>query len=88
VDDVREDARPVDGREEGHGAPCEGVVVARHAEDAKMRRWGEIFDCHTHVRGVLSHQKKGGFRLPVIEPPTAPHPVSPKFERTLCRRAA
>ena len=83
--DVGDHARAIDGCEEGHGAPCKGVLVTRNANDAQMGRRREIFDCLIHVRTVRS---RNGVHLPVIAPPTAPHPVPPKFERMLCRKAA
>ena len=41
--DVGDDARAIDGCEEGHGAPCKGVLVTRNANDAQMRCQREIF---------------------------------------------
>jgi hypothetical protein len=36
--DMGDNSRAIDGCEEGHSAPCEGMLVTRNAEDAKMRR--------------------------------------------------
>lgn len=80
-----DNSRAIDGCEEGHSAPCEGMLVTRDADDAKMRRWGEVFDCPKESRRYVPERS---IHLPIIELATAPHPVSPKFKMTLCRRAA
>lgn len=55
--DMGNNSRAVDGREEGHGAPCEGMLVTRDADNAKMRHWGKVFDCPTGVRTTRSRNQ-------------------------------
>lgn len=55
--DMRDNSRAIDGCEEGHSAPCECMLVTRDADDAKMRRWGKVFDCPARVRTVRSRKK-------------------------------
>ena len=50
--DIGDDTRAIDGCEEGHSAPCEGVLVTRNANDAQMSRRRKIFDCLGDIRTV------------------------------------
>ena len=42
--DMGDNSRAIYGCEEGHSAPCKGMLVTRDTDDAEMRRWGEVFD--------------------------------------------
>lgn len=50
--DMGDNSRAIDGCEEGHSAPCEGMLVTRNANDAKMSHRREVFDCLADVRTV------------------------------------
>lgn len=83
--DMGDDSRSIDGCEEGYSAPREGMLITRSADDAKTSRRRKVFDCLADESERYTVERVA--HLPVTAPPTAPHPVSPKFEMTLCRKA-
>lgn len=79
----------IERRNESHSSPCYAMVIPCNANDAYARRRRKIFDCKANASlASRTAQRMRSYRnAPVRDPPTAPHPVSPKLRITLSLRA-
>lgn len=82
---VRNVLLPFDATQQGDPRPRDVVLLSRDAHDADIRRRGVVFYCIA-VSLLPKTRDKLSTQL-VSEDATAPHPVSPKFARTLCLSA-